>query len=206
MASNNNNNTAGSGGGGGGGAAPDEYLQEHELHATWVLWEHSKNKTVKDYNQTELATFKTVEEFWRVWSFLPRISEVSKLKGLDAFSVFKRGIQPKWEDENNNLGCQFDFIIEVDNKEDTIIDIVWEDLVIACLGQILEVDNDICGIRAVDRTLQKKPGKKGFYRLELWMRGATTDEVAEQIKCRLIEAIDGSTKTPPIFTFTRRQH
>lgn len=129
---------------------------------------------------------------------------MSKLKGLDAFSVFKNGIAPKWEDPKNERGCQFAWSLEVDNKNDTLIDIIWEDLVIACLGQILEEGNDdICGIRAVDRTDAKAPKKK-FYRLELWMGSETTDEKADTIRLRLLEAISGSTSIEPVFEFKRR--
>ena len=141
-----------------------------------------------------------------MWSYLPRISEVSKLKGLDAFSVFKKGITPTWEDPKNEKGCQFSWVLDVDNKNDTLIDNVWEDLVIACLGQVLEEGNDdICGIRAVDRTSgDAKQGKRKFYRLELWMGSGTTDEIKEEIKTRLLEAIAGTVSVLPQLEFKRR--
>jgi translation initiation factor 4E len=122
---------------------------------------------------------------------------------LDAFSVFKKGINPKWEDPKNTKGCQLDWEMRIDEKNDTLIDVIWEDLVIACLGQILEDGNDdICGIRAVDRS-DRPTGK--FYRLELWMDGNTTDANVDKIKARLLEAVDGDRfAVKPDFKFSRR--
>lgn len=84
------------------------------------------------------------------------------------------------------------------------IDGYWEDLVIATLGEVLEEDDEICGIRAVDR--MKKRG--GGYRLEIWMRASCSDEKAERVRLRVREALADGDKdkleTVPQFQFSRR--
>ena len=154
----------------------------------------------------EICEFSTVEEFWRYWSFVPRPSEVlfdgnsrKEIEGrtIDAFSVFKKGIRPEWEDVANRTGSELSCrkTMTVD-----ILDAYWENLVlgeflhvstlICCnhardvvraglIGEIVDENDEICGCRVVDKS--KKGSNRCYYRLELWLRTANA-EVGERIR------------------------
>ncbi len=92
----------------------------------------------------EICEFSTVEEFWRYWSFVPRPSEVlydgtnrKEVEGrtIDAFSVFKKGIRPEWEDEANRAGseltCRKSMTLDV-------LDTYWENLVLGLIGEVID--------------------------------------------------------------------
>ena len=111
---------------------------------------------------------------------------------LNAFSMFKAGIRPEWEDPANSLGselnCRKTMIVqEVDHH--------WENMVLACIGEIVDENDEICGCRVVDKTKRGGGGStRQIFRLELWLR-SRNEEVADRIKNRLIEALtDGDKK------------
>ena len=92
--------------------------EPHNLQHTWVLWEHKQVTKSEDWKNSmrEVCEFSTVEDFWKFWSFIPRPSEVlfdgkqhKEVDGrtIDAFSVFKKGIRPEWEDPLNRAGAEF---------------------------------------------------------------------------------------------------
>jgi hypothetical protein len=116
-----------------------------------------------------------------------------------AFSVFKKGIRPEWEDPANSKASEWTSQnIEID------IDSHWENLVLALLGQTLEEGDEICGGRVVDRSKAKAVG----YRLELWLRVNTSRESADRVKDRLLAALaDGDAAalaTAPVFDYKPR--
>eukprot|EP00595_Chromulina_sp_UTEXLB2642_P003354 CAMPEP_0196765784 /NCGR_PEP_ID=MMETSP1095-20130614/12566_1 /TAXON_ID=96789 ORGANISM="Chromulina nebulosa, Strain UTEXLB2642" /NCGR_SAMPLE_ID=MMETSP1095 /ASSEMBLY_ACC=CAM_ASM_000446 /LENGTH=151 /DNA_ID=CAMNT_0042124519 /DNA_START=68 /DNA_END=519 /DNA_ORIENTATION=+ len=143
----------------------------------------------------EVADFSTVEDFWRIWTYMPKPSEVLYdgipkkdllNRRVDAFSLFKKGIRPEWEDPQNNKASELSTAIGIDCD----IDVVWENMVLALIGQCLEENDEICGCRVVDkyrgsRNQQQKP----MFRLELWFKPHVTFDESENIKKRLYDAI-----------------
>ena len=162
----------------------------------------------------EVVEFSTVEEFWRLWTFIPRPSEVlcdghnrKDVLGrkVDAFSIFKKGIRPEWEDPANFKASEWATLNGV--RFDIDVDILWENMVLALLGETIEEDDEICGCRVVDR-FKKGFGSKPMYRLELWLRNSTSKDVADRVKARLVEALaDGDANNislVPAFEFKPR--
>eukprot|EP00116_Pleurobrachia_bachei_P001857 sb/3462119/ len=75
----------------------DQHPLEHE-YTIWFGWkkQNSNYKSVLD----KVGTFRTVEQFWELYSWMKRPSD---LKPCD-ISIFRSDIQPFWEDEANAHG------------------------------------------------------------------------------------------------------
>lgn len=105
-------------------------------------------------------------------------------RSIDGFSLFKKGIRPEWEDPQNNKASEW----STAGPFDYPIDVLWENLILAMIGQTLEESDEICGCRVVDKSKRAK-STKPFYRLEVWLRTGTTKEQADRIEKRLKEAL-----------------
>lgn len=188
----------------------------HNLHNTWVLWEHKQVTKQEDWKNSmrEVCEFSTVEDFWKNWSYIPRPSEVlydgkqhKEVEGrtIDAFSVFKKGIRPEWEDPMNRTGAEFTCR---KTMQPDVLDVYWENLVLGLIGETIDADDDVCGARVVDKS--KKGTHRTMFRLELWVKSGN-QEVADKMRVRLNNALtDGESNKPnskarvPEFEFKRR--
>lgn len=119
---------------------------------------------------------------------------------IEAFSMFKRGIRPEWEDPQNQKASEY----STAKPFDLDIDILWENLVLALIGETIEEHDEICGCRVVDKYRKGRTPtpNQPHYRLELWLRNGTSSGQAEKLKVRLLEALaDGNSgmieKLPP---------
>lgn len=112
----------------------------HPLKHSWVVWYRSPGSKFQDYEKStqKIATFGTVEEFWAVYSHLKR---PNTLPHVSDYHVFKKGIKPMWEDEENKQGGKW--ILRLKKGVSTRY---WEDLLLAIVGdQFAEAGNDLCG-------------------------------------------------------------
>ncbi|KAL8813966.1 MAG: hypothetical protein Q9223_006777 [Gallowayella weberi] len=117
------------------GAAAD-----HPLKYTWVVWYRPPMSKFQDYEKstTPLAHFPTVESFWTVYTHLKR---PSTLCPVSDYHLFKKGIRPVWEDEENKRGGKW-----VVRLKKGVSDRYWEDLLLAIVGdQFAEAGEEVCG-------------------------------------------------------------
>ena len=166
--------------------------ERHVLQHEWTFFLHYPTFSLNTRNYSSqayerLSDVSSVEEFWHVMEALPPPSDVfsqrddhgnvqrPKMNGkhLEAFGLFKTGVQPEWEFPLNLKGghweCRKDFPLEV-------LDHVWYDLLLALVGETLEEGRDIVGARVVD----KSRARHTQYRLEIWMATAC-EEITDQI-------------------------
>jgi hypothetical protein len=107
-------------------------LGQHRLQYRYNLWFSKrlpgKLTSSQFYDQTLklLATFGTIEQYWSIYSYLLRPSD---LPGHFDFHLFKEGIKPMWEDEANKRGGKW--IIRLKKGSSSRC---WENLVLAILG------------------------------------------------------------------------
>ena len=86
--------------------------EPHPLCHAWYMWEHTATKSNKQLSwgdsMRELASFDTVEAFWRLWAHVPSPSKIFGAGGgdkrVEALSIFIAGIRPEWEDKMNAAG------------------------------------------------------------------------------------------------------
>lgn len=107
---------------------------------------------------------------------------------IDAFSLFKKGIKPAWEDPANKSGgellCRKTMSVDA-------LDTYWENLVLGLIGETIDEQDEICGCRVVDKS---KKGNRMMFRLEIWTRSGNV-KLAEDMKVRLSEVlVEGGSK------------
>jgi translation initiation factor 4E len=105
---------------------------QHKLNSTWVFWYISRKEKVHEipYEQRlkKIASFSTLEDFFRYYVFLKSASEVERNTDL---SIFKEGYKPLWESCPEGSCWFFRFKKSDDPQE---IDLRWEKLVFALIG------------------------------------------------------------------------
>ncbi|CAG0922279.1 unnamed protein product [Notodromas monacha] len=114
---------------------------KHLLQNSWTLWFFRNDREAKDWssNQTEVATVGTVEDFWALYNHIECCSKLPQ--GCD-YSIFKKGIQPAWEDAKNKNGGRW--MIQLDkspSKADT--DKYWMEICMMLVGEAFEDDNEL---------------------------------------------------------------
>jgi len=149
---------------------------KHPLKNTWTLWyeyhlSSGKRPATSQWgeNMKSIYNFGSVEDFWRLYN---NVAPPSHLQQGCSYNLFKKGIEPKWEDPANDKGGKWTIIIQ---KTKGMLDRMWLWLVLACVGEVLEegVGEQICGAVVNVRKAQDK--------LQLWTRDAENREAVMKI-------------------------
>lgn len=115
----------------------------HPLKDAWSFWYRppiSKAHGFIEYENTlhGIATMRTAEEFWEIYSHLKR---PSSLPVVSDYHLFKKDIRPIWEDSVNKNGGKW-----VVRMKKGVADRYWEDLLLALIGdQFGDVGEEVCG-------------------------------------------------------------
>ncbi|CAE7239157.1 yheT [Symbiodinium sp. KB8] len=150
------------------------------LQYTWSVWEQvtSDGKVDANYSQRtqKVASFGTVQDFWRLWNHVPQPSTLLESKRIvreqhdglhviDALMIFRDSIRPEWEDPMNAKGGHFQFQLKPGAGPGQI-DEYWNNLVLGIIGATIEPPNMITGVRLVDKL--SGPRAAGVLRIEVW--------------------------------------
>ena len=121
----------------------------------------------------EIGDFNTVEEFWNFKNNLPLPSEIFYTqegirmkfadRDVEGYSLFKKGIRPEWEDKLNKNGAEI-FCRKMFDPRD--LDEIYELLCLGLIGETIDPEDEVCGIRIVD----KSRGARPMYRVEVWFK------------------------------------
>jgi len=143
----------------------------HPLQHRWTLW-YCKNEKKKQWEEClkQVTVFETVEDFWALYNHIQLASSLSF--GSDYY-LFKEGIQPMWEDKNNQKGGRW--LINVDKlRRNELLDHYWLELLLAMVGeQFDDYGDQICGSVV---NIRNKGDK-----ISLWTRDVNNDEANKRI-------------------------
>lgn len=167
---------------------------EHLLQHKWVLWfrppaSHSSSAPQAkawESSQKEHFTAKTVEDFWRGFKRIPRITPSHPIN-CD-YSLFKEGIKPMWEDDFNKAGGRWTYTVERRSSTPStqtlpaVIEQLWLDVMLSLIGENFdpygdEIAGGVCGIRKP----MQKAGEPISAKIHLWTKDASKTEVNMKI-------------------------
>ncbi|KAL6267108.1 eukaryotic translation initiation factor 4E-like [Pogonomyrmex barbatus] len=164
---------------------PPEFLIKHPLQNTWTLWyyEPDRNKTWEE-SQREITSFDTAEDFWSLYNHIKTASELRQ--GSD-YSMFKQGIRPMWEDDQNKCGGRW--LINLEKKQRaTDLDNFWLEILLCMIGEAFnEYSDDVCGAVVNVRTKGDKLG--------VWTSNADCADSVMEIGRKLKERLRITSKT-----------
>jgi len=114
------------------GISREIVMMKHPLANKWVFWWFRNDKSKAwEQSQEKIATVDTIEDFWQVYNYIEPASNLSQ--GCD-YSVFKKGIQPDWEDFQNMAGGRW--IVTSDRtKRDELVDDYWLETLFILIGE-----------------------------------------------------------------------
>lgn len=100
---------------------------------------------------------------------------------IKALGIFKKDIAPEWEDPANSVGAELDASKPLSMDA---LDTHWESIVFALIGEVVDVDDSICGARVAVRQKQRS----GF-KFEIWLRDKNETR-ANQIRTKLVDVLN----------------
>nr|KAG5710176.1 hypothetical protein BaRGS_006695 [Batillaria attramentaria] len=126
-----------------GAVAISDMVIKHPLENKWAMW-FFKNDKARDWcdNLRLVTTFDTVEDFWALYNHIQKASKIPT--GCD-YSVFKDGIQPMWEDEQNKRGGRW--LVNLNKQQrHSDLDNFWLETLLCLIGEAFDDQSDqICG-------------------------------------------------------------
>lgn len=140
------------------------------LKWTWVVWYRPPTPKSSDYEKSiqPVCKFSTAQEFWKVFCHLKR---PSSLPTVSDYNLFKHGIRPVWEDEENKRGGKW-----IMRLKKGVADRYWEELLMALVGnQFGDAGEEVCGI-----VLSVRSGEDVF---SIW----TKNDGGRNIKIRYVQ-------------------
>ncbi|OAL04528.1 IF4E-domain-containing protein [Phaeosphaeriaceae sp. SRC1lsM3a] len=157
-----------------------DYKAPWPLKCTWVVWFRPPTPKSSDYEKSIQPVFKfsTAQEFWKVYTHLKR---PSSLPTVSDYNVFKHGIRPVWEDEENKRGGKW-----IMRLKKGVADRYWEELLMALVGdQFMEAGEEVCGI-----VLSVRSGEDVF---SIWTKndGGRNIKIRETVK-RILNLPEGT--------------
>ncbi|WVW79569.1 hypothetical protein I302_101538 [Kwoniella bestiolae CBS 10118] len=174
------------------GVANGRKKKEHPLRHAWTLFFDSKTykpdptaiapkdggKALTDYELTLLTVgkFDTVEGFAR---HLNNVRLPSLLNKNSNYHMFKNGIRPMWEDPSNANGGKW--VILFRNSPPTL-DVAWANLTMALVGEVLDEEDEVCGIVASNRPK--------IDRIQVWTRSRDDHEKLNRLGRKVLEVMN----------------
>lgn len=141
----------------------------HQLPSKWEFWVVQSNQ---NYEIESIASFSTIESFWNIYSQFPSIEKM----GNGGLSLFKYGIKPAWEDENNLNGFSIRIIKKFDQKD-------FDELVMLIIGGTLEEnlpDVHLCGLYVLKKSTDNM-------NVALWFKEGKISTKSQEIFCEMLK-------------------
>ncbi|KAL8587793.1 translation initiation factor eIF4E [Nucella lapillus] len=144
------------------------------------MWFFKNDKGRNWCENLRLVTkFSTVEDFWGLYN---HIQKASKLPTGCDYSVFKDGIEPMWEDEQNKKGGRWLVNMNKSQRHNDL-DNVWQEILLCLIGEAFEEQSDeICGAVV---NVRNKGDKLG-----IWTRDFNRQDVILKIGRTLKERLN----------------
>jgi len=140
--------------------------KKHPLQSEWALWYFINDKNIRwEDSQIRVANFGTVEDFWALFN---HIENGSRLKTGCDYSLFREGIQPMWEDQQNKDGGKWLYNSPIKKRRDEL-DNLFLDLMLMLIGETGGSVSDDCN--GVVLSIRNRGD-----RLALWTRTAFDTE------------------------------
>jgi translation initiation factor 4E len=116
---------------------------QHNFRHGWVFWYRppiSKANGFVEYEKTlhPMAGFNSAEDLFEIFDHMRR---PSSLPLVSDYHMFKKGIRPVWEDEENKKGGKW-----IVRLKKGVADRYWEELVFAIAGDEFEASEEVCGV------------------------------------------------------------
>lgn len=169
------------------GSVPNDEPKEgfdvkHPLQHRWTLWfDNPGKKTSQDKwaeHLRQIMTVDTVEDFWRLHN---NIVSASGLAAGSNYHFFKENIEPKWEDSANAKGGKW--VVTIPSKaRSSSLDRLWLWTLLACIGEVFEDEDEICGCVVSIRKAQDK--------IALWTRNSQDEAATVRVGRRLKQALE----------------
>ena len=156
----------------------EEKKTGNPLARKYTLWYSGASETrdAESFKDSikPLATFSTVEEFWSVYQHILRPDKVNP---RTCYHLFQEGIEPMWEDPANKEGGRWYawFQKGYSNR-------LWEDLLLAIIGNQFEKGDMITGIEVRTRV-------KGDT-ISVWTKNSADEEEKESVKQDFLKALN----------------
>jgi translation initiation factor 4E len=165
-----------------------------KLSATWTIWEQlvvDKTKMGSYGDATrQLVNFDTAKDFWACWNHLPQPSELLDGKKftrekdgqkivVDSLMIFRKGIQPEWEDPANKQGGHFEIKLKPALGAG-VMDELWNNIVLGMVTGAIEPAEMLNGVRLVDKLKAPMP----MVRIEVWFNDMDADDTGRLYKLR----------------------
>lgn len=102
--------------------------------------------------------------------------------------MFRKGIEPKWEDPAHKQGGAWVFKARKQHAN-----IIWENLLLGLIGEQFELANEVTGV-LVHSAVQD------INKFQVWFRHGRNDEVIQKVRQDFLKIIDLSPETQVSYT------
>lgn len=162
----------------------------HLLENVWTLWFNSNSGQIQNNENwgeglKPVYDFGTVEQFWAMFNHLV---PPSQLQAKMDVCVFKKGIEPKWEDHNCAKGGRWRVPLP---KDPNSLNKAWLEVLLAMIGEQFREGDDICGVVFQPR------GKAS--RVDLWTKTSRDEAMQLSLGRKLKEILSVSSHEKLIF-------
>lgn len=161
---------------------PSNFEVKHPLQHRWTLWFDNPGKKTSQASWADhlrqIMTIDTVEDFWRLQN---NIVPASGLALGSNYHFFKEKIEPKWEDPANSKGGKWVVTIPSKNRRE-YLDRLWLWTLLACIGEVWEEEDEICGCVVSIRKTQDK--------VALWTKSGNDEGKTVRVGRRLKQVLE----------------
>jgi translation initiation factor 4E len=148
------------------------------LFRTWCFWylipdRYQIRENWNDFLHV-LHTFDTIDDLWATLNSVGRAAQLPK---GSRFYIFRKGVQPLWEDRTNVGGRLISIEHQIQNAKKPKISDRWTDVVLGVVGESIANSEMINGVEFTVR--------KETYNIALWtapIADPLVDEIAKDFQ------------------------
>ena len=155
-------------------APADNAKAQGKLQNAFTLWVFMTSIANDGWKPRKMASFSTTAEFWNVYSYLKRPSDLEQGTQLN---FFVKGVEPAWEDPANKEGGRWQLRFPTKINPD-LSNKLWEDLVLGFIGEQFTYPDEVTGIVISIR--------KNMNTVSIWNRSGQDPEVKAQLRKDLV--------------------
>mmetsp|Transcript_17758 Transcript_17758/g.36419 ORF Transcript_17758/g.36419 Transcript_17758/m.36419 type:complete len:181 (+) Transcript_17758:7313-7855(+) len=135
------------------------------LKNSWTFWYDKPDpKMCKENWDQFLIRMGSFQKIENLWSLINNILSLTMLPFGSNLHLFKTGIEPKWEDIQNQNGGRW--VLEIPKSDFSIFEILWRESILLALGTELD-EIEASFVNGVVISVRKEQ-----YKISIWTKSA----------------------------------